>query len=522
MKSPNPYLEEVWGVMPRLLALYDTDSLSATYGIGDRFRWAWKLIDFGNGTFQGTAHGLARLLVHSLLPNPLSEAAILRRIDAMFHGADTLRYPNGSLEEAFPFESSFCVTALVAYDLLTAIELLKLRLQVEQWTRYLNIVRPMIHFLHRAEETHAFISNHLATATAALYKWSALTHEPGEERGQQLLERIISEQSEEGWFREYEGADPGYQSLCTYYLADLHRLRPDLGLLSPLRRSIQFLWYFAHPDGSFGGYYGSRNTRFYYPAGLEALAVDIPEAAVLAEFMRRSISAHTTVTLSVMDEPNLVPMFNAYCWAAVLYPQQTDNFPTDLPSLPALSDTAWRCQFPQAGLFLDKGQSHYTLVSWHKGGVCYHFPSAGAKPYLNVGIVVQATDGQCFSSQAYQSTNLVQRDDDTLTITAPFVAMRQQLPSPLQFIVLRLLNITLMRSLTLGNWVKKFLVRLLITGKKTVALSNQRTIHLGERLTITDVWQGEAKGFTRLELKQPFSAIHMASQGYWQTQDDTE
>lgn len=88
----------------------------------------------------------------------------------------------------------------------------------------------MIHFQHKADEYHAFISNHLATVAVALYKWHALTGESVEKRGREILDRILKHQSEEGWYEEYGGADPGYQSLCTYYLADLHRLRPDLNL----------------------------------------------------------------------------------------------------------------------------------------------------------------------------------------------------------------------------------------------------------------------------------------------------
>jgi hypothetical protein len=491
--------------------------------MGDRYRWAWKLIDFGNGTFQGAAHGLARLLKHNLLPKHFSPRAIERRIDALFRGADSLRYPNGSFEEAFPFESSFCVTALVAYDLLTAIEILKPNLDLEVQTRYLDIIRPAISFLHQAEETHAFISNHLATAAVVLYKWSALTNEPGEQRGQEILERILSEQSPEGWFREYEGADPGYQSLATYYLADLHRLRPDLKLLDSLQRSIQFLWHFAHPDGSFGGYYGSRNTRFYYPAGLEALAPEIPEAAALADFMRGSIRDLTVVTLTAIDDPNLIPTFNAYCWAAALHGEQETLESETLPLIPALSDSTWRSQFTEAGLIVDKGTKHYTIVSWHKSGVCYHFPSETGKPWIDVGVVAISPNGQYFSSQAYQAHNSMQLDGDTLTVTAPLVAMHQQLPSPLQFIILRLLNVTIMRSLVLGNLVKKFLVRLLITGQRVAPVSNRRTIHLGANLNIKDSWKEEqGKGFNRIEVKYPFSAIHMASQGYWQCQDEIE
>ena len=185
MCNSNPYLLQVWNVAPRLLALFDTNPLSISYGIGDRYRWAWKLIDFGNGTFQGAAHGLARLVVGGMLPEDMSEESIVKRIEAIFKGTEALLYPNGSLAEAFPFESSFCVTALVAYDLLTAVTLLDLKISASQRELFLGIIRPLIRFLHKCDETHAFISNHLATASAALYRWSALTHEAGEDRGRE-------------------------------------------------------------------------------------------------------------------------------------------------------------------------------------------------------------------------------------------------------------------------------------------------------------------------------------------------
>src|SRR5207344_2302042 len=116
-------------------------------------------------------HGLARLASANLLPSGLPRAAALRRIDAMVAGAAALTRADGSLEEAFPYESSFCVTALVAFDLLSAVEL---AVKALDRAAVMKAVAPLIHFLTRADETHGFISNHLATAAAALYKWDRL------------------------------------------------------------------------------------------------------------------------------------------------------------------------------------------------------------------------------------------------------------------------------------------------------------------------------------------------------------
>src|SRR5262245_62019673 len=232
--SDNPYLGHLTQALPRLLSLFDGDRTSASHGIGDRFHWAWGLIDFGNATFQGAAHGMARLWRSALWPYATETDVFIARIDALFEGTRRLTRGDGSLEEAFPREGSFCVTALVAFDLLCALQLLEVDLLPDTRRKWQAIVEPLIRYLLGADETHAVISNHLATAAAALARWHALTGDTaGLQRARELTDRILAHQSTEGWFREYDGADPGYQSLCTYYLADLHAHRPDWQLAAP-------------------------------------------------------------------------------------------------------------------------------------------------------------------------------------------------------------------------------------------------------------------------------------------------
>jgi hypothetical protein len=523
MSNANIYLHELHINIPRLLASFDTNPLSPSYGEGDRFHWAWKLMDFGNGTFQGAADGLARLRIAELLPNGMDPKAIDQRIAACFIGAEHLCRHNGSMEEAFPYESSFCVTALVAYDLLTSIELQGNLLSQKERDDRLKIVAPMIYFLHKADEHHAFISNHLATAAAALYKWYSLTGESGEKRGWSILNRVLKQQSEEGWYEEYGGADPGYQSLCTYYLADLHRLRPDLDLGPSLYRSMRFLWHFAHPDGSFGGIYGSRHTRLYYPAGIEFLATECPEASKLAAFMRESIANQTTVTLSAMDAPNLVPMFNAYAWATALRSLESEQkvIGEDL-CLPALKES-YRAEFPKAGLYIRGEKAGYTVVNVAKGGALLHSDRATGCVTVNGGVVARDTKGHHFSTQALRPDRKIEIYSDRISVTSPFYAVHRQQPKPWQFVVLRLLSITLMRSLWLGNLLKKLLVRILVTGGHPLKSKVQRTITWGvNEPEITDKWElTKSEKLMPVEVFGDFSTIHMASQGYWQKQDDS-
>lgn len=522
MSKENLYLEEIVKNLPRILSLIDNDKTSCGYGLGDRYYWAWGLTDFGNGTFQGIANGLAQLWVSGLWPFETSFNTFAERIDSLFLGAKKLTRKNGSLEEAFPNEGSYCVTALVAFDLLVTIDLLHQLIDQKKKQEWISIVEPLVRFLIKNDETHAFISNHLATAAAALFRWYDLTDQESgaSTKAELLVSRILKNQSKEGWFKEYEGADPGYQTLCTYYLADLHLKQKHLKLLDPLAKSLQFLWHFAHPDGSFGGYYGSRSTRFYNPAGILALGEEIPEARALSSFMIRSIKESRVVTLSCMDEPNLVPMFNSFAWSASLvkkFSANKESFPKDL-NLPCNDRNPLREDFSHAGLLVDRGAEYYSIINYKKGGVVQHFVDHKLE-LVDTGAVFKSSQGKFGSNQNFDPNLKYEMNENKVAIHNQVTEMPKQLPSCLQFLLLRICCFTIFRSSLIRELTKRFLVKYLITKPKKWPFWNEREIILGKSLEIQDKHQ-EVKGFTKLENSKPFVAIHMASKGYWQIQDE--
>jgi len=511
------FIREIKANIPRLLSLFDFDRTSSSYGVGDRFYWAWGLIDFNNVGFQGAANGLTGLWSSGLWPYQTEKHLFINRIDAIFFAARQSTSKDGSISQAFPREGSYALTAFVAYDLLCAISNMKDSLGAAHRQSWIDTVEPMVRYLVKANETHGVISNHLAGAVAALVRWNCLTGDSSVlEKAREQLNRILKYQSQEGWYLEYEGADPGYQTLCTHYLADVHINRPDWGLIEPLTRSIKFLQFFAHPDGSFGGIYGSRNTRFLYPSGIFALANEIPEARALANFMEESIINQRVITLSAVDEPNLVPFFNSYAWTAVLCRKKSQE---GLPVLlPCQEWVRRQMYFSEAGIFIDSGLDHYTIISTHKGGVVYHFNRDGSCK-LDAGIVVNNGSGQLASTQSYNATNFVQHTESTMTIVSQLVVMPKQTPTPFQFVVLRLLSLTLFRSYRVREKIKQMLVRLLITNKISWPIRNSRTISLGPNLRIADDIS-LSSGYSMCDKPGMFVSIHMASQGYWQVQDE--
>lgn len=511
-----PYLAQVCSVLPRLFALYDVDPLSHSRGLGDRSFWGWKTKDFPNATFQGAVNGLARLVHQGMLPAGIAPESVLRRIEEMVLALPLTMAADGSLAEAYPNEASFCVTALVLYDVLVARELLGPLLPEASRARWLELLAPLAAFVERSDETHGFISNHLATAAAALMRWKAATG-GSSTRGEAILDRILKAQSDEGWFPEYGGADPGYQSLCLHYLADLARARPDLPLTQPMLRCIDWLSHAAHPDGTFGGAYGWRGTRFLAPSGIEALAGQSGGAAGLALFARSSIASSRTPPLSVFDEPNLPVMFNVWCWAAALAAQGPQ--PSEAESVPSRSSGIWRKSFPAAGWVVDKGQDHYTIVGWRKGGVVQHFVSGRCAVEDN-GVVCIDARGAVASTVSLQDAAIVRETEDGVQVTAPLVISTSRLPGALDFAILRSLAVTVLRSRRLNELFKRVLVRKIVTGARPTGLRNVRTVTFGEQLRIADEIVGQGPGWRRVKPDRPFHPVHMASCGYWQARDD--
>lgn len=507
----NIYLQQVYQNLPRILAMYDTDSTSDTYGFGDRYYWGWKLIDFPNGTFQAAASGFAGLVVADLLPEGCSKSGILARIDAIFRAAGRMAGPRGSLDEAFPNEASFCVTGLVAGDLLLAAERLKGVVARQMFDDWIDIVRPMIDFLHIQDEYHGVISNHLATNALALVRWSDVTGENVDVRARLWVDRILSNQSSEGWFREYDGADPGYQTWCTSSLAAIHKLRPQWGLSAPLKQSLKFISYAAHPDGSFGGLYGSRMTRFVFPAGLEILSGESEEASALADFSCKGIVARTLVSMDAIDPSNLIPFFNDYVTAALML---NDNSGQRCSSLLPCFGPAFRKEFTDCGWLIDRGVGHYSLLNLKRGGAGLHCVEGGATKEI-CAFVARDARGCLYSSQFVDhGASWVVRSESYL-LKASVRKVSRPRPDAFRFVVLRLLCLSVFRSVAIGNWIKRALVKYVITGKVRSVAVVERSIHLGGDLVVTDV----SDSFLEPIEAAGFKSTHMASMGYWQEGD---
>ena len=500
----NVYKDILKRNLPRLLNHYNLDSGSKTYGFGDRLYWGWKISDFSNGTMQGGVHSLSIAVKLGIVEN---ELFILNVIDAAIRAIDKIRAKNGSMLEAYPGESSFCVTALVAFDVLSAIRYLDKKINERQKQDYLIIIKPLIDFIVFHNEEHAIISNHIATAVAAVTFWNNLTGDDLN-RDEELLGVIYSNQSEEGWYKEYEGADPGYQTLCTYYLACVYEITKDKKLLDSLIRSGEYLKYFVHPDGTIGGLYGTRNTEVYYPAGTVALARSSEEFAKIAKCLQYGYNFDNHLLPSAIDAGNFIPLLNSYAVAALHYEKNSEYIEKIYKPV---SEKNFKKEFSKSGIFVCSTVHYYAIVNFKKGGTLKVFDKiSNTIDIEDGGVFGKLKNNKCFSTQHFNEKN----DFKNNTITAGFFLTNESYPSPVTTIFLRLLSLTAFKSLFIGNLFKRFIVKLLMTGKNKLDGEVIRKFEFTEdKIQIyEDIIKPE--GSVIIGHIGKATSIHMASSGY--------
>ena len=496
----NPFADILERNLPRLLNLYQLNPVSPALGIGDRLSAGWKMQDFANGTYQSGLHAITIAYRLGILKE---RRMVLGLADAIIQAIPKIMHRDGSLDEAYPMERSFCVTALVAFDILHAMEILGDEISADKRRSYLDIIRPLIRHLEKHDEHHAVISNHLATAVAALVLWN---QQSGENSGRHnyFLTRIYAHQSAEGWFREYEGADPGYQTLCTYYLAAANLYLQDSVLTERLHRSIEFLSHFMHPDSSIGGIYGSRNTEIFYPGGLVVLDKEIPlSRAMINHFLDcRERNAH--VLPSAIDAGNFIPLLNSYAFAALHFKEGEAGI-----DLPWTSD--FQQQYSEAGLYIHSTDKFYGIVNYKKGGtVKIYDKSTGQLDIEDGGLAGRLRNGKFFSTQTFDE----KQSFTNHIINARFYAVNEAGNTPFKFLIIRLLSLTFFRSHWFGTWFKKSVVRLLMTGKSPLSGMAIRKFTFGPDKILIHENITPPGGTVEIGYGGRFRAIHMASSGY--------
>lgn len=452
----------------KILTLQDRNPHSPTYGCFDRNFWHFRMLDFPSGMAQEFVWPLALAYTLDLPDNPYKDSEAVREwIEAGLDFAMNSSHADGSCDDYFPYERA---TGAAAFSLLACLDSYSL----------LKLDRPdLIAFFERraawlgSHRESGRLSNHEALIVACLVRLSQLTGATKWEEGiRSRLARLLSWQTEEGWFYEYEGCDPGYLSLTISLLGMLDQWRPDLDLRSPISRAVGFAREMIHPDGTYGGEYGSRNTYNFFPHGFELAGRWMPEALAVNDLQLAGLEAGLQPCYS--DDHVL----GHHAWNYLL---AWRDHVAERPPLPARPEG--RRWFAEAKLLIDRRNGQELYLAANKGGVLKYFRD-GKLILSDTQVSLRTASGRTAVAHMI-GPNDIALGEDEIIISGDMGWAKQTQMTVSRLMLLRAVMLTGGRLFP--NAVRKLLQKMLISGKKPAPYRFRRTLRLrGRSMEIDD------------------------------------
>ncbi len=466
------YSDAALGSIPKLLQLIDRNPYSPTYGCFDRSYWHYRTMDFPCGMYQEFCLPLALVYQHDFPDNPYYHNQRMREL--ALAGVDFARrsaHPDGSCDDYFPFERALGAMVFSLYACTETCLVLD-----DRRAEFLEFFSRRGRWLIDNNESGQ-LANHQAFAALALHNVFELTDDQTFAQARdKYLDIVESWQSDEGWFQEYEGADPGYHSCSIAFLAKLYRKTQGskVGdrILKMLRPAVDFAWYFMHPDGSYAGEYGSRNTYHFYPHGFEVMARHQPKAAQIADqFLNRGLPDGKRY----FNEDDRMCAHYVYDWLQ----SYLDYCPERAQPLNEREN--FTRYFEEAKILVKKSQSYYLVLSLAKGGVLKLLNENGAI-YSDTGLITRDSQGRTLVSHLVDDTFRVQIDLEKSPIVAKvsgqFSERKTKLATPFRQILFRILNLTIGRISP--DLLRSTLQKILITGKARTNLEFTREFQIDD------------------------------------------
>lgn len=498
----DEYRNYVLSNVPRLLSQLDRDKNSQTFGCFDRNYWHYKIRDFPSMILQQGSLTLALLYSNDFEENIYYRNRKVRDwciASIYFWMENQLR--DGSFNEYWPNEHGYPPTVFSLYSTSETYRILN-----DFVGKHDNLKEALLKsskFISKHNEKGA--ENQEIASISALYSTYLTTDENWlldviDKKVRYILER----QSPEGWFSEYGGVDIGYLSVSLNYLSEYYRLSQDQRVFPALKKIVDFLQFFIHPNHTTGGDYGSRNTEYFLPNGLEILAPKYPLAGAIAD---KILSKDPSKLPNSVDDRYLSHYFlHSYVGALLNYEHRSD-----VPKIPC----GMNCDryFRDAGLYVVNNENYYAVLGLSKGGVLKVF-SHGNEILNDCGYIAKTTKDISTTNWIDQNYKK-ERNGNIFTVSCTFHSITQHLPTPLKHSLLRC------ASATLGKRLIPILKKQLITMDTTVPITFRRkVIFHTDKIIIEDTIDSE-QALKELLTSDGFSFRYVPSSKYFQINELT-
>lgn len=518
--AKNPYIALVMRTMPVVLSKLDRDPTSPTYGCFDRLYWHYRIRDFVSMIEQQPVLALALVYSHDFSGNVYFRNKKIREyaVAAVNFWSKNL-HADGSADEYWPNEHGYPPAVFPLYAVSEAYRILALddelvRQSLLKGAKFISKVIERGPVNQEIASVAALYSVYLNTQKRWLLK--AI---------ERKLHEIITIQDQEGWFPEYGGADPGYLSVALDYIAEYYRLSNDKRVIPVIEKMLSFIKYFVHPDGSFGGEYGSRNTTYFLPNGLEVLSREFRIARRISEFFARKADTLYSLHCGIDDRYLCDYFMRSFAGALVQY-EMNAAFMNHNTLLKLPCEQHLEKYFKHANIFIKSTDDYYMIVALSKGGVIKIYTREGLV-FSDCGFVASSGKNLRLSTnwisnslriQAKQNVHASYDANPSLS-SSHFIAegymhaQKNNLQTPLKSFVLRIL------AFFLGQRLIPLLKQAMITSENESSVRFKREILMSnDELQISDRISSPTR-LESLQLADNFSLRYVPSSKFFQMGD---
>lgn len=467
------YAEKAVESGERLLTTMDRNKESPTYGCFSRPYWHDKTTDFPSAHQQIGVLPLTLLYKTDFEGNYFYKSESVRAyIDAAVEFWSKIQRQNGSFDEHYPNEHSVGAVAWTLWSITES------QLVLENPPNIDEEVRKSVDFLQRNDEPGE-LANHQAVAINALLNAERIT-DRGLKEAKERMSTLEEMQHKEGWFKEYKGADIGYQSTTLSHLGHIWKKNREIVDRSMIQKGLEFFSSFIDDSNYYAGNIGSRHTKHIHPSGFEVLADDFELAEKICGSIRKNKDRGKLLEPYQIDDKHFSRELSEYLLAY----QEASKINKSLKSVDEKT-------FEPIRIRKDGRETYFINTS--KGGAIDSYRE-GKLVERDTGVAVK--DKGVYTSNWPDSTICVSEKEGKLKVVGELRKVPRNTLPHAYFMLYRLFCYTLGRSSFLSLNAKDFLIRLLIR-EKSSNKSFERIIDLETGEVSNSVNGKEVKGEVR-------------------------
>jgi hypothetical protein len=295
--------------------------------------------------------------------------------------------------------------------------------------------------------------------------------------------------------------------------------RPELW--DVIRKAADFVGELMMPDGSIHPMLGSRSTALVYPSAFEVLATRYPSYRPLANRIFLAWQQGRVPLPSGIDFANSIRLADDACDALIARGERMEVEQSPTPR-PAKVDLA------KAGISIRRTSEREVYLGHRLGGVVVVYLRDGSswkQAYEDSGYLLNDRhETRTWITRMPDSGRVLEHTNDRYVIEANFQRSLHDEVTPPRMLLLRMLNLSILRLQVVADLFRRIVVRRLIGARASVPLKLKREILVTDAaVRVTDTFTGDpgfvAHGQLSLYLCRRVTGTHMASARYFQEQE---